>query len=281
MTELQHQTFPQERALYAARDLRLSQCTFEGAEDGESALKEAARIDATHCHFALRYPLWHGTDIRLHECTLAPTCRAALWYAHKVDIEHSRLHGIKALRECQQVSLRNCSVLSEEFGWKSRALSFEHTSVEGEYLFLDSQEITFRNSSLTGKYSFQYVQNACIEHSTLNTKDAFWHSRNVTVRDSILRGEYLGWYSENLTLERCHIVGTQPLCYARGLTLRNCTTENCDLAFEYSEVHASIQGHILSVKNPRSGSIRADSIGEILFTNDTVVPCNADVAANA
>ena len=46
--------------------------------------------------------------------------------------------------------------------------------------------------------------------------------------------------------------------------------EGCDLSFEYSEVEASVNGHIDSVKNPRSGTITADSVGETLYTDDAV-----------
>jgi hypothetical protein len=48
--------------------------------------------------------------------------------------------------------------------------------------------------------------------------------------------------------------------------------ENCDLSFERSEVNATVRGHIDSVKNPISGSITADSIGEIILEEDIVVP---------
>ena len=53
--------------------------------------------------------------------------------------------------------------------------------------------------------------------------------------------------------------------------------ENCDLAFEYSEVDAEVQGEILSVKNPRSGVIRADRVGEIILTSDSVWPPEAEI----
>ena len=112
--------------------------------------------------------------------------------------------------------------------------------------------------------------------SVLDTKDAFWHSKNVTVTDCELNGEYLGWYSEGLTLVNCHITGTQPLCYCKGLKLINCTTEGCDLAFEYSEVDAEIDGHILSVKNPASGRICADSIGEVIL-KDSIIENNCEI----
>lgn len=99
---------------------------------------------------------------------------------------------------------------------------------------------------------------------------------NVTVRDSIVKGEYLGWFSENLTLINCKIIGTQPLCYCKNLKLVNCTMEDTDLSFEYSDVEADVKGHILSVKNPRSGRIIADSVGEII-SGEAVMECTGEV----
>lgn len=55
-----------------------------------------------------------------------------------------------------------------------------------------------------------------------------------------------------------------PLWHAQGLTLKNCEMQATDLAFEYSDVHADVRGHIVSIKNPASGIIRAQSIGQII-----------------
>ena len=104
----------------------------------------------------------------------------------------------------------------------------------------------------------------------MDTKDACWHSKNVTVQDSVVKGEYLGWYSEGLTLIRCEIIGTQPLCYCKRLKLVDCRMYGCDLAFEYSDVNATIDGHIDSVKNPKSGKIVADSVGKIISEDSAV-----------
>ena len=52
--------------------------------------------------------------------------------------------------------------------------------------------------------------------------------------------------------------------------------EGCDLSFEYSDVEASIIGSIDSVKNPRSGKIVADAVGEII-TEAPVIDCNGEV----
>lgn len=118
---------------------------------------------------------------------------------------------------------------------------------------------------MQGKYSFQYVEDMTIRDSVLDTKDAFWHCKNVTVTDSVVKGEYLAWYSENLKLVRCKIIGTQPLCYCKGLVLEDCELEGTDLAFENSDVTASIKGEVLSVKNPVHGRIEAGRIGEIIL----------------
>lgn len=44
---------------------------------------------------------------------------------------------------------------------------------------------------------------------------------------------------------------------------------NTDLSFEKSEVDADINGSIQSVKNPISGHITADFIGEIIIEQET------------
>ena len=129
---------------------------------------------------------------------------------------------------------------------------------------------------MKGKYSFQYIENMKIDHSELDTKDAFWHSKNVTVENSVIKGEYLGWYSEGLTLIHCKIIGTQPLCYCKNLRLIDCTMEETDLSFEYSEVDAKVKGNILSVKNPKSGKIVADSIGEIVW-EDSIMQSTCEI----
>ncbi len=261
------QTFEHERALYAQRDTELIGCIFEGEADGESALKECSGIKATNCRFALRYPLWHGKDFSLTDTYMASTCRAAMWYTQMATLRHCRLDGIKALRECEDTLIEDCAISSPEFGWKCNGVILRDSGITSEYLFFDSRSLEISNLKMTGKYSFQYVENATIRESILDTKDAFWHSKNVTVIDSEVRGEYLGWYSEGLTLINCRIVGTQPLCYCKKLKLIDCTTEGCDLAFEYSDVDAVIKGDILSVKNPASGQISADGIGEIILEN--------------
>lgn len=264
---IKNQAYDEERALYNLKNAQIINCTFAGPQDGESVLKEARNIEVDNCHFALRYPMWHDNNFKLTNSTLDERTRAPLWYAKEGIIDKVKITSVKALRECEDIVVKNSYIDSREFGWKCENIKLEDSKVNSEYIFFDSKNIEINNLEFTGKYSFQYVKNLTITNSHLDTKDAFWHSENVIVKDSIVKGEYLGWFSKNLTLENCQIIGTQPLCYCKGLKLINCEMIDTDLAFEYSEVDATIKGHIDSIKNPKSGKIIAHSIGQIIKEN--------------
>ena len=275
-TEIRGQRFDEERALYNIQHADIADCVFAGPADGESVLKESRDVTLKNCAFSLRYPLWHVRGFTMTHSTMDELTRAAIWYAWDGRIEDCTLGGVKAVRECDNISLSRCTVISPEFGWKSRGITLTDTEITAEYLFLDSRDVALKNVKMQGKYSFQYVENLTIENSVLDTKDAFWHSKNVTVKNSLLKGEYLGWFSDGLTLTNCRIIGTQPLCYCTNLKLVDCEMEGTDLSFEYSDVDAVVKGHILSVKNPRSGRILADSVGEVIHDH-TVMPCTGEV----
>ena len=268
--KIYRKVFDEERALYHLQDTAVVDCDFAGPADGESALKEARNISVENCRFSLRYPLWLVEGFTLADSTMDEAAGAAIWYAADGNIHGSVLGGIKAVRECRNISIANSKIISPEFGWKSRNVQIADCDAVSEYIFLDSRNIAIDRFRFKGKYSFQYTENVSITNSDLDTKDAFWHAKNVTVKDSVLKGEYLGWYSDGLTLINCHIIGTQPLCYCKNLTLVDCTMEATDLSFEYSQVQATVTGHIDSVKNPLSGYILADSIGEIILENSVM-----------
>lgn len=265
MKLIENQTFDEERALYGSERLLVKNCSFDGPADGESALKESREIAADHCFFNLRYPFWHVHGLSISHSEMTDKCRASLWYSDRIEITDTKMHGIKALRECADVSLRGCDIVSPEFGWSVRGIRMEDTNAAGEYFMMRSENLTFRRVTLQGKYSFQYIQNAVFDHCVFDTKDAFWHGRNVTVYDSVIKGEYLAWYSENLTLIRCKISGTQPLCYCRGLRLIDCEMTGTDLCFEKSEVEANLLTPVISIKNPRRGLIRVPEVQEIIL----------------
>ncbi len=265
MKVIENQTFDMERAFYGSNGILVKNCSFDGPADGESAFKEGRNIEAGHCLFNLRYPFWHDNEVKITDSELTENCRAALWYSEHLEITDSRLHGIKALRECSDVMIKNCDIISPEFGWSVRKICMEDTTAVSEYFMMRSENLTFKNVTFKGKYSFQYIRNAIFENCVFDTKDAFWHGENVTVKNSIVKGEYLAWYSDGLTLENCKIIGTQPLCYCKNLKLINCEMLDTDLAFEKSEVEAHITTKVDSIKNPLSGQIWVPELNELIM----------------
>ena len=175
MKIIENQIFDMERALYGSDGVRVRNCSFDGPADGESALKEGQNIEAEHCFFNLRYPFWHDRGLKITDSEMTELCRAALWYSEHVEITNSRLHGIKALRECSDVQIRNCDIISPEFGWSVRGICMEDTTAVSEYFMMRSENLTFKGVNFKGKYSFQYIKNATFENCVFDTKDAFWH----------------------------------------------------------------------------------------------------------
>lgn len=264
MKTIKNQTFDMERALYGSRGITLEDCAFDGPADGESALKESRDVHVSNCFFNLRYPFWHDDGLTITDSEMTELCRAALWYSTDIEITDTKLHGIKALRECSRVKMQGCDVISPEFGWSVQDIEMRDSKVQSEYFMMRSERLDFANVELKGKYSFQYIQDSVFENCNFDTKDAFWHAKNVTVRNSVIKGEYLAWYCENVTFENCRIIGTQPLCYCKNLKLINCEMIDTDLSFEKSDVEATITTPVMSIKNPASGHIYAPCVAEII-----------------
>ncbi|MBQ7269419.1 MAG: DUF3737 family protein [Bacteroidales bacterium] len=280
MKTISHQEFGGERPLYAEKDLRLEHVIIHA---GESALKETALIEAQGCRFEGKYPLWCCKGFKVKDCLFTEGGRAALWYSEDLDMQDTLVEAPKMFREFRGARLRGVRFThAAETFWSCSDIEIDSVQADqADYIFMHCNGIKVNNFTLNGNYSFQWSRNVEIRNSLLNTKDAFWETENVTVYDSEINGEYLGWHSRNLRLVRCHITGSQPLCYAEGLVLEDCTFgPDADLAFEYSSLEATIKGAVTSVKNPRSGSIVAGSIGEIIIDGNLKAPGNCEITCN-
>jgi len=269
--------FDEERSLYNLRNAEIRKCVFAGAKDGESVLKESRNIKVMDCKFSLRYPFWHVRNYTLRNVELDEFARAPLWYAENGYIQKCRVDSIRCLRESKYIHIKDSTIYSPEFGWKCDTVEIDASTIESEYMLFESKNINIKYLNFKGKYSFQYVENMIIEDSYLDTKNALWHCKDVVIRNSVIQGENLGWFSENLTLVSCKIIGTQPFCYCKNLNLYDCEMENTDLSFEYSEVYAILYGHVESIRNPKSGTIIVDTVGEVIFDDDAVMETNAEV----
>ena len=278
METIRNQYFEGERPLYVRRDgLRL-----EGVRigPGESAIKEGRNIEAEGCEFAGKYPFWECRHFSIKDCVFREGARAALWYSEHCRMTDTLVEAPKMFRRIGDVYLENVRLTSAlETFWDCRDITLRRVSAQkADYIFMHGENLDIEDFRLQGNYSFQYARNVVIRQADMDTKDAFWESEDVTVYDSRIQGEFLGWYAKNLHLVRCHIGGTQPLCYCDNLILEDCTFEpDADLAFEYSSVQATVKGHITSVKNPRSGFIKADSIGEVIIDENIKKPGNCEI----
>ncbi|MCH5328566.1 MAG: DUF3737 family protein [Coprobacter sp.] len=277
MKSIKNSEFGGERPLFASHDLRIEQVTIHA---GESALKECSNIEAVDCRFEGKYPFWHVDGFTVRNCLFTEGARAALWYSQHLEMTDTLVEAPKMFREMCCLKLENVRIPHAlETLWHCRNVVLKNVEVEqADYLFMHSENIEIENYRQQGNYSFQYCKNVVIRNAVIDSKDAFWNTENVTVYDTEISGEYLGWHSKNLKLVNCKIAGTQPLCYATDLVLENCTfAEDADLAFEYASVDACINGHVHSVKNPRSGRIVAGSFGEIILDENIKAPADCQI----
>lgn len=272
MKLIKNTSYSGERPLFASRGLRLENVVIE---PGESALKECADIEAADCEFKGKYPFWHVDGFKIERCIFREGARAALWYSRGLTMCDTRVEAPKMFREMDDLTLENVVIPdAQETLWHCRGVRLQNVEVaNADYLFMHSSNIRIDNYRQHGNYSFQYCRDVEISNAVIHSKDAFWGTEDVTVRDSEIHGEYLGWHSRRLRLINCRISGTQPLCYATDLVMENCVMDpDCDLAFECSTLHATVSGPITSVKNPRSGSVKADSYGEIIIDENLKEP---------
>lgn len=270
MEEIKQAFLTGERALFQGRELCIRDSIFA---DGESPLKESREIALFGCMFKWKYPLWYGENITVKDCSWFEMARAGVWYTNHICVADSAIEAPKNFRRCRDVTLRNVSFANAaETLWSCSGVTMNHVTAKGDYFAMNSRDMVIQDLTLYGNYSFDGAKNVEIRSSRLLSKDAFWNSENVTVYDSFISGEYLGWNAKNLTLVNCTVESLQGMCYIDNLVMKHCRLLNTTLAFEYSSVDAEIVGRIDSVKNPSSGVIRADEIGQLILEKDKIDP---------
>lgn len=264
MTKYHNQYFDGERPLFAEHDAQIEGTTFG---EGESPLKESRNIDLTNSFFTWKYPLWYSQHVKVDHTVFETMARSGIWYTNDITITNSALQAPKLFRRCEHVNLAHVHFSdAQETLWTCQHITLSDVQANGDYFGKDSSDIKIDHLNLIGNYAFDGAKNIEVHDSTFVTKDAFWNCDNVTIVDSTINGEYLGWNTKNFTLINCTIKSDQGLCYIDHLTMKHCRLLETDLAFEYCrDIDAQIDSHITSVKNPISGKITADSIGELIM----------------
>ncbi len=264
-----------ERALFAARDCEIEETIFD---DGESPLKESRNISLRACMFKWKYPLWYAKEIDVRDSTWFDMARAGVWYSERVRVTDCAIEAPKNFRRCHDLTLRHVSFANAaETLWECDGVTLTDVTAKGDYFAMNSRNMTADNLTLYGNYSFDGCRNLTVRNSRLLSKDAFWNCEDVRAENCFISGEYLGWNTKRLTLVDCTIESLQGLCYVEDLVLRNCRLLNTTLAFEYSTVDAEIVGRVDSVKNPTSGRIVADEIGELILESERIDPAKTEI----
>lgn len=267
ISEINNQTFEEERSLYNVKNTLVKNCVFSGPKDGESPLKEAKNIVVENSKFDLRYSFWHVEHGEVKDCKFTNLARAPFWYCDDVTLIDVKSDAVKIFRECKNVKILDSTFISEEPFWRCDNLDIKNIKLSGFYAFFESNNVKIENLDFTGKYSFQYNNHLRITNSKFDTKDAFWHCKNVVVENSVIKGEYIGWYGEDMTFINCTIESHQPFCYTKNLKFVDCKMPNCDLAFENSTVSGNILGKLDSIKNPIKCDLVVGKVKEIIKEN--------------
>lgn len=277
MKIIKNQEFGGERPLYTLHDARLENVTIHL---GESSIKESGNIEAEDCTFEGKYVFWECRGFKTTNCLYRESARSSLWYSQDGTLVNCRVEAPKMFRRMKGIHIEGCTFTNaQETLWDCDDVVIKNSRIENaDYLGMHANNVRIENYHQEGNYSFQYSKNVEIKNALLNSKDAFWECENVTLIDCEINGEYLGWYSKNLRLIRCHITGEQPLCYCENLYMEDCTMgEDANLAFEYSTIQARIKGKVHSIKNPTSGNIEVDSVGEIIIDENQKSPANCKI----
>lgn len=257
-----------ERALFRLKDTQIEHVQFN---EGDSALKEAQNVTIRDARFKGRYVLWHDKAVRVQNAHFEAGSRSSIWYVRDFTMVDCEVRAPKMFRDSQNLIVENTTFETTESFWDVKNVQATNiTMTGGMYPFFHAEDVKVEQATLFTDYIFQHVKNLRVKDAHIKSKDAFWNNEDVVVENAVIEGEYVGWYSKNMTFINCTFKGTQPFCYSENIVLQNCVMIDTDGAFEDSTIHASIQGEITSVINPKGGVIEADAIGHFECVHDGV-----------
>lgn len=269
MNIYRNEKYSGERCLYNIKNSDLENCDFV---DGESPLKETRNLNISNTTFRYKYPLWYSKNIICNNVTLYEMARSGVWYTKNITFNDSLIIAPKIFRRCNNVVLNNVEFknASETF-WECRNIKLNNVTAKGDYFAMNSSNIVINDFILDGNYAFDGSKHIRVNNANMKSKDSFWNCKDVVVKDSIIEGEYIGWNSKNITFINCKITSHQGFCYMKNVKLVNCELYDTDLCFEFCEdINAEINNFVVSIKNPISGVIHVNSVGELILDDKLI-----------
>ena len=110
-TVIQNIQTGQERAFYGSKNVHFKNITIDGIEQGESAFKECHNITVEETNIVLKYCVWHCHNITLYKTVIDVNSRASIWYCENIEIINCKLNGVKACRNCSNLTLKDCIII--------------------------------------------------------------------------------------------------------------------------------------------------------------------------
>lgn len=268
---IENETFEGERACFSSSEISFKNCIFQ---NGESPLKESSNLDLDQIVFKYKYPLWYSKNIVVKNSTFELMSRSGIWYTENIELNNCKVDAPKEFRRSKDIKIIDTDFsIAEETMWSCENIEIKNSHIVGDYFGMNSKNIYLENVVIDGNYCFDGGENIEAHNCVFNSKDSFWNAKKVIVYDSTIVGEYLSWNSKDITFINCKIESHQGLCYMENVKLVNCTLSNSDLVFEYcSNIEADIKSNVDSIKNPISGHIKVDSVGEIILDPTFIDP---------
>lgn len=259
--------YQEGRELQALTDTVVFGAEFLSAEDTGEPLIDCANVLVQNSIFAVERPLVGAVKTIISMCDFDQTTRGTLSDSNRIVVQHCVFEGADSLSACERVHLHESEIYGYGLARDCKRLKLTSVIVEGVDAFLNCSNLAAWNLSVAGDGAFRHLENSLITGSIINGDDVLAYAKNVTLRDCVITGRRIGWMAQDLTFINCTIVGEAPLCRGREINVIDCRMLLADMAFEYSEIEASINGHINSVINPLSGTILADTVGTVLNGN--------------
>ncbi len=110
--------------------------------------------------------------------------------------------------------------------------------------------------------------NTKVLNSEIDSREFGWKCNNIEMNNTSIISEYIFLDSKNVKLDNVKFQGKYSFQYMENLEISNSVLD--------TKVAADIKGNVISIKNPKSGTITVDSVGEII-TEDPVMECNGKV----
>lgn len=139
--------------------------------------------------------------------------------------------GESALKECRNISVKDCKFSLRYPLWHAADYSVENCSmdVNARAAVWYGKNGFFKNCELNGIKVFRECINTTVEECSLSSFEAGWHCDGFNMKDSTALSEYFLLGSKNISIKNCRLDGKYPMQYAENVSLENCeiTSKDC------------------------------------------------------